>query len=49
MRFPSYLQHGGPGRAGGSAELGGIIGMMPYLQRTAMQAAPATLDLLAGM
>lgn len=42
-----HLQHGGPGRAGGGAELGGFIGMMPYLQRTALQAAPATLDLLA--
>ncbi|MFC3593492.1 phenylacetic acid degradation bifunctional protein PaaZ [Novosphingobium piscinae] len=44
-----HLQHGGPGRAGGGAELGGVIGMMPYLQRTALQAAPATLDLLAGL
>ncbi len=44
-----HLQHGGPGRAGGGAELGGFIGMMPYLQRTALQAAPVTLDLLAGI
>lgn len=44
-----HLQHGGPGRAGGGAELGGTIGMMPYLQRTALQAAPATLDMLAGL
>ncbi len=44
-----HLQHGGPGRAGGGAELGGFIGMMPYRQRTALQAAPATFDLLAGV
>ena len=44
-----HLQHGGPGRAGGGAELGGTLGMLPYLQRTALQAAPATLDLLAGI
>ena len=41
------LQHGGPGRAGGGAELGGLTGMLPYMQRTAIQGAPATLDLLA--
>ena len=44
-----HLQHGGPGRAGGGAELGGTIGMLPYLQRTAIQAAPATLDMLSGI
>lgn len=44
-----HLQHGGPGRAGGGAELDGMIGMLPYLQRTALQASPATLDLLAGI
>jgi oxepin-CoA hydrolase/3-oxo-5,6-dehydrosuberyl-CoA semialdehyde dehydrogenase len=44
-----HLQHGGPGRAGGGAELGGFLGMMPYLQRTALQAAPSTLDMLAAI
>ena len=44
-----HLQHGGPGRAGGGAELGGTIGMLPYLQRTALQAAPGTLDMLGGL
>lgn len=39
-----HLQHGGPGRAGGGAELGGQIGMMPYLQRSAIQASSAMLD-----
>jgi len=38
-----HLQHGGPGRAGGGAELGGMIGMMPYLQRSAIQASEAIL------
>jgi oxepin-CoA hydrolase/3-oxo-5,6-dehydrosuberyl-CoA semialdehyde dehydrogenase len=39
-----HLLHGGPGRAGGGEELGGFIGMKHYMQRTAIQAAPATLD-----
>ena len=30
-------QHGGPGRAGGGAELGGLTGLDPYLQRVAIQ------------
>jgi len=38
------LQHGGPGRAGGGAELGGTIGMMPYLQRSAIQGSEAVLE-----
>ncbi len=29
--------HGGPGRAGGGGELGGLRGLEPYLQRTAVQ------------
>ena len=29
--------HGGPGRAGGGEELGGLRGLHPYLQRTAVQ------------
>ncbi len=29
--------HGGPGRAGGGQELGGLRGLEPYLQRTAVQ------------
>jgi oxepin-CoA hydrolase/3-oxo-5,6-dehydrosuberyl-CoA semialdehyde dehydrogenase len=31
------LVHGGPGRAGGGEELGGLRGMQLYLQRTALQ------------
>jgi oxepin-CoA hydrolase/3-oxo-5,6-dehydrosuberyl-CoA semialdehyde dehydrogenase len=42
-----HLVHGGPGRAGGGEELGGLIGMGHYMQRTAIQSAPATLDRLA--
>ena len=29
--------HGGPGRAGGGEELGGMRGLLPYLQRSALQ------------
>jgi oxepin-CoA hydrolase/3-oxo-5,6-dehydrosuberyl-CoA semialdehyde dehydrogenase len=43
-----HLVHGGPGRAGGGAELGGLSGMGHYMQRTALQAAPATLDALTS-
>jgi len=40
------LVHGGPGRAGGGEELGGVRGLSLYLQRTAVQGARATLDAL---
>lgn len=43
------LQHGGPGRAGGGAELGGVIGMMPYLQRSAIQGSAKILETVAGL
>lgn len=36
MVLPASL-HGGPGRAGGGEELGGLRGLAPYLQRTAVQ------------
>lgn len=42
------LMHGGPGRAGGGAELGGVIGMLPYMQRSALQASDAVLEAVAG-
>jgi len=35
-----HLVHGGPGRAGGGEEMGGIRGVMHYMQRTAVQATP---------
>jgi oxepin-CoA hydrolase/3-oxo-5,6-dehydrosuberyl-CoA semialdehyde dehydrogenase len=44
-----HLQHGGPGRAGGGAELGGTIGMMPYLQRSAIQASAAMLAAIEAL
>jgi oxepin-CoA hydrolase/3-oxo-5,6-dehydrosuberyl-CoA semialdehyde dehydrogenase len=34
------LVHGGPGRAGGGEEMGGIRGVKHYLQRTAIQGSP---------
>ncbi len=40
------LMHGGPGRAGGGAELGGLRAVRHYMQRTAVQGHP---DLLAGL
>ena len=36
MVLPASI-HGGPGRAGGSEELGGLRGLAPYLQRVALQ------------
>jgi oxepin-CoA hydrolase/3-oxo-5,6-dehydrosuberyl-CoA semialdehyde dehydrogenase len=38
------LVHGGPGRAGGGEELGGIRGVAHYMQRTAVQASPQVLS-----
>jgi oxepin-CoA hydrolase/3-oxo-5,6-dehydrosuberyl-CoA semialdehyde dehydrogenase len=40
--------HGGPGRAGGGEELGGLRGLAPYLQRVAVQGDRAVVDPLAG-
>ncbi len=37
------LVHGGPGRAGGGEELGGIRGVLHHMQRTAVQASPKVL------
>ncbi|HMC91762.1 MAG TPA: phenylacetic acid degradation bifunctional protein PaaZ, partial [Allosphingosinicella sp.] len=37
------LVHGGPGRAGGGEEMGGVRGVMHYMQRTAVQGSPTTL------
>ncbi|MGL4598982.1 MAG: phenylacetic acid degradation bifunctional protein PaaZ [Bacteroidia bacterium] len=38
-----HLVHGGPGRAGGGEEMGGIRGVFHYMQRTAVQGHPTTL------
>ncbi len=37
------LVHGGPGRAGGGEEMGGVRGVKHYLQRTAIQGSPTTI------
>ncbi len=38
-----HMVHGGPGRAGGGEELGGIRSVLHYMQRTAVQGHPTTL------
>ena len=38
-----HLVHGGPGRAGGGEELGGVRAVLHYMQRTALQGSPETL------
>lgn len=38
-----HLVHGGPGRAGGGEEMGGVRGVMHYMQRTALQGSPTVL------
>jgi oxepin-CoA hydrolase / 3-oxo-5,6-dehydrosuberyl-CoA semialdehyde dehydrogenase len=38
------LVHGGPGRAGGGEEMGGIRGVKHYMQRTALQGGPEMLS-----
>lgn len=40
------LVHGGPGRAGGGEELGGLRGVYHYMQRTALQGSPRRLTQL---
>ena len=42
------LVHGGPGRAGGGEEMGGIRGVTHYMQRTALQGSPAVLSSVVG-
>ena len=42
------LKHGGPGRAGGGEELGGIRAVKHYLQRTAVQGSPTMLRAVTG-
>jgi oxepin-CoA hydrolase/3-oxo-5,6-dehydrosuberyl-CoA semialdehyde dehydrogenase len=39
-----HLVHGGPGRAGGGEELGGVRGVAHYMQRTALQGSPTMLS-----
>ena len=43
-----HLVHGGPGRAGGGEELGGIRAVMHYMQRSAVQGTPDLLTAVTG-
>ncbi|UWF78004.1 MULTISPECIES: phenylacetic acid degradation bifunctional protein PaaZ [Microbacterium] len=43
------LVHGGPGRAGGGEELGGIRAVLHHMQRTAVQGSPEMLTALTGI
>lgn len=43
-----HLVHGGPGRAGGGEELGGIRSVLHHMQRTAVQGSPAMLTAVTG-
>ncbi|MEB3083061.1 phenylacetic acid degradation bifunctional protein PaaZ [Pseudomonas aeruginosa] len=42
------LKHGGPGRAGGGEELGGLRAVKHYLQRSAVQGSPSMLMAVTG-
>lgn len=42
------LKHGGPGRAGGGEELGGIRAVKHFLQRAAVQGSPTMLAAVTG-
>lgn len=42
------LIHGGPGRAGGGEEMGGVRGVKHYMQRTALQGSPRTISTVIG-
>ncbi len=43
-----HMTHGGPGRAGGGEELGGVRAMLHYMQRTAVQGSPDILTAIGG-
>ena len=42
------LVHGGPGRAGGGEEMGGIRGVRHYMQRVALQGSPSMITALTN-
>ena len=42
------LVHGGPGRAGGGEEMGGIRGVTHFMQRSAIQSSPAMIAAISG-
>jgi oxepin-CoA hydrolase/3-oxo-5,6-dehydrosuberyl-CoA semialdehyde dehydrogenase len=43
-----YLIHGGPGRAGGGEEMGGVRGVLHFMQRAAIQGHPTMLAAISG-
>src|SRR5690606_26877777 len=43
------LIHGGPGRAGGGEEMGGIRGVKHFMQRTAIQGSPTMVTAITGV
>jgi oxepin-CoA hydrolase / 3-oxo-5,6-dehydrosuberyl-CoA semialdehyde dehydrogenase len=43
------LVHGGPGRAGGGEEMGGLRGVKHYLQRTAIQGSPNMITAITNV
>jgi oxepin-CoA hydrolase/3-oxo-5,6-dehydrosuberyl-CoA semialdehyde dehydrogenase len=43
-----HMIHGGPGRAGGGEEMGGIRGVTHYMQRTALQGHPRVLSAIVN-
>lgn len=43
-----HMVHGGPGRAGGGEELGGVRSLQHYMQRTALQGSPGMLTGITG-
>lgn len=43
------LVHGGPGRAGGGEEMGGLRGVKHYMQRVAIQGSPTTITAISNV
>jgi oxepin-CoA hydrolase/3-oxo-5,6-dehydrosuberyl-CoA semialdehyde dehydrogenase len=43
------LVHGGPGRAGGGEEMGGVRGIKHYMQRVAIQGSPTTITAITDI
>jgi oxepin-CoA hydrolase / 3-oxo-5,6-dehydrosuberyl-CoA semialdehyde dehydrogenase len=43
------LVHGGPGRAGGGEEMGGVRGVKHYMQRVAIQGSPTTITAITNV
>ena len=43
------LVHGGPGRAGGGEEMGGMRGVKHYMQRVAVQGSPNMLTAITNV